>query len=269
MTNILYRYPVVLTLAVFLTCCTSRRASTTEALDTSSPFQLAFDSITISDSAVVGPMAVAYIDIRCLFPSSPSSPVVDSLTLWTTRILADTIVRPTTAVETARKRAFIQLSSDSSEIRSILSYAERPADSRIVYHRDIDIRPIYADSSYITLQATIYDYTAGAHGSTTLLPQTFNLADGTRVSLSALLPTLSADALSDSIHKGLMRYFEVPEDNPQRLRELLFVDRDASIPMPQTQPYLTSEGVVFLYQQYEIGPYAAGMPKVTIKYNPK
>ena len=121
----------------------------------------------------------------------------------------------------------------------------------------------------ITLQATIYDYTAGAHGSTTLLPQTFNLADGTRVSLSALLPTLSADAISDSIHAGLMRYFEVPEDNPQRLRELLFVDRDAPIPMPQTQPYLTSEGVVFLYQQYEIGPYAAGMPKVTIKYNPK
>lgn len=268
MTNLLNRYFAVLIFAVLLSCCASRHASMKEAPATSSPVQLAFDSITISDSAVVAPMAVAYIDIRCLFPSSPSSPLVDSLTLWTARILADTIVSPTSAEETARKRAAIQLSSDSSEISSIISYAERPADSRIVYQRDIDIRPVYTDSCYITLQATIYDYTAGAHGSTTLVPQTFSLADGTRVPLTTLLPSLTSDALSDSIYSGLMRYFEVPADNPQRLRELLFVDRDKPIPMPQTPPYLTSEGVIFLYQQYEIGPYAAGMPKVAIKYNP-
>ena len=35
---------------------------------------------------------------------------------------------------------------------------------------------------------------------------------------------------------------------------------------PVADPYMTEQGVHFLYQPYEIAPYAAGMPAFTISY---
>lgn len=39
---------------------------------------------------------------------------------------------------------------------------------------------------------------------------------------------------------------------------------DGQIPLPSTNPYLTADGVKFVYQEYEIGPYAIGTPTFTI-----
>ena len=44
------------------------------------------------------------------------------------------------------------------------------------------------------------------------------------------------------------------------------VDDVNHIPVPQFPPTFTKNGLVFLYQQYEIGPYAVGMPNFCIPY---
>jgi hypothetical protein len=39
------------------------------------------------------------------------------------------------------------------------------------------------------------------------------------------------------------------------------------MPLPQCPPLFTKDGVRFIYGQYEIAPYAAGMPDFTVPYN--
>ena len=39
-----------------------------------------------------------------------------------------------------------------------------------------------------------------------------------------------------------------------------------NLPLPETEPWLTKEGLQLVYQQYEIGPYAVGMPTVQIPF---
>lgn len=45
----------------------------------------------------------------------------------------------------------------------------------------------------------------------------------------------------------------------------LFIE-NGIIPLPKNGVYLSSEGVVFIYGQYEIAPYALGMPTFTVPY---
>ena len=52
--------------------------------------------------------------------------------------------------------------------------------------------------------------------------------------------------------------------NKVNIKEML-LDGDL-IPLPTWQPFPSKDGLVFTYQQYEIAPYAAGMPAFTIPY---
>jgi len=49
------------------------------------------------------------------------------------------------------------------------------------------------------------------------------------------------------------------------MMENLFIDGDI-IPFPAFSPYPSKDGLVFVYQQYEIASYAAGMPAFTLPY---
>lgn len=40
-----------------------------------------------------------------------------------------------------------------------------------------------------------------------------------------------------------------------------------SFPLPSTPPYFTRKGVTFVYQAYEIAPYAAGIPTFTVDFD--
>ena len=63
--------------------------------------------------------------------------------------------------------------------------------------------------------------------------------------------------MQDLIQEGLQAYGED--------MDYLFIE-DGVFPLPVWEPSLTKEGVSFTYQQYEIAPYAFGMPSFTIPY---
>ena len=52
-------------------------------------------------------------------------------------------------------------------------------------------------------------------------------------------------------------------DNPDTEENEL----EFGLPLPATDPWLTKKGVSFIYQQYEIAPYAAGMPSFVLAYD--
>ena len=132
---------------------------------------------------------------------------------------------------------------------------------------DIDVTKEYETPAYSVWLSQNYVYSGGAHGGVTGAGYlTFSKADGTL--LRNIIREGSEEAMQPLIRKGLCGYFsydgyEVTDDN---LGECLF-DASGIIPLPAYEPYPTADGLAFVYQQYEIAPYASGMPAFTIPFD--
>ena len=118
--------------------------------------------------------------------------------------------------------------------------------------------------SYVVFESQDYVYLGGAHGGVTGAGcLTFDKKTGALV--ETFLDEDCVEDLQPVIREGLVGYFasddgEVTEEN---LDDWLLLDDDL-IPLPAWQPFPSKDGLVFTYQQYEIAPYAAGMPSFVI-----
>ena len=119
---------------------------------------------------------------------------------------------------------------------------------------------------YVVFQSEDYVYLGGAHGGVIGRGGlTFDKKDGKLV--EKVVDPASLDAIQPLLRKGLTEYFS---DNdmgvtPEELDNILFLETGV-IPLPAWIPYPKKDGIVFIYQQYEIASYAAGMPNFTIPY---
>ena len=105
-----------------------------------------------------------------------------------------------------------------------------------------------------------YVYAGGAHGGILSESATFYNNSGKRVGWEIFKDTKKVKA---HIMKGLMKYFEVGDK--QSLDECLLLSQE-ELPLPATMPFLNEQGVVLMYDQYEIAPYSAGMPADVITW---
>ena len=109
-------------------------------------------------------------------------------------------------------------------------------------------------------------YFGGAHGGISgNTGITFSRISGKRIS-PIVEPSRLAD-LQPILRKGMMDYLEKSSDNEdfseENLDDILFIE-NGMIPLPVNDPYPSAEGLVFTYMQYEIAPYALGMPQFTV-----
>ena len=86
--------------------------------------------------------------------------------------------------------------------------------------------------------------------------------------VKVLIDPKNAEAMQPLLTKGLISYFadageQIAEGD---LRGYLTLSDEDIIPLPVWQPYPTKDGLVFTYQQYEVAPYAAGMPSFVLPY---
>lgn len=75
----------------------------------------------------------------------------------------------------------------------------------------------------------------------------------------------SLPALKEIIKNDLMTEYFKSKDADD-FRDALLVNPD-TLPLPSSSPYFLADGVHFVYQQYEIAPYAAGMPGCVVPYS--
>lgn len=119
----------------------------------------------------------------------------------------------------------------------------------------------YQNDRVVTFTETIYVYMGGAHGMGAKLGQTFLKTDGTRFTRDCFT---SEKALMPLIISGLKKYFEVKTDK-ELLQELQLPENDLEkLPFPTFDPYITEAGIVFSYPVYDIAPYSAGQPTLTL-----
>ncbi len=143
-------------------------------------------------------------------------------------------------------------------------------ESRPPYSFSMDIRKVYETGRAVTFAASSYSYMGGAHGMGFNHGTTFRKSDGRRFCIE-MMCDVNSDEFRGMIKDGLRTYFkengeEVTTDD--ELAQMLMTESGVDfLPMPQYDPYLTKDGVRFIYQQYEIAPYAAGQPSFTIPYD--
>ncbi len=137
-----------------------------------------------------------------------------------------------------------------------------PSDMSMVVQSSV--KKIYDTDRLVTFLTETYTYLGGAHGGTTISAATFRKSDGRRFG-SDILKDYYSEAFTEAVKDGLKRYFKVRSDAD--LEACLLDVQVYNIPLPKNPPYFTQDGLTFVYQQYEIAPYAAGMPTFSIPYD--
>lgn len=109
-----------------------------------------------------------------------------------------------------------------------------------------------------------YTYMGGAHGSTIRTSDTWDFKSGKRISLKELFagdPKLQEKILKDIQQQIVKRLKTEPQtffdDYPKLLRDSLNLNSF----------YLTPNGTVIYFQQYDIAPYAVGFPEFVLSKN--
>lgn len=226
--------------------------------------------VECKDSVTYGE-GVAKVSYDCDLPVMGEAAVVKGVLGWIMPLLVDEDVMATFSVDAGSTRENIEdalesqvknyLEQDYPDLKEMNTDADYPICMDHLY----EVKVAYEDAQRITFLVTAYFYGGGAHGSTFIAGATFSKADGHRLTISELLPGYTTVQVRAELRRGLRQYFGVKTD--QQLKQELQIDHlnMQNFPLPDTDPWLDADGVQFLYQQYEIACYAAGMPNVTIK----
>ena len=118
---------------------------------------------------------------------------------------------------------------------------------------------------YVTYLCENYLYTGGIHGTTSKTGATFNKKTGERFGYEMFV---NPDTVSDIIRNAVkLQYFDpLLEGTDALFEETLHSDAAESFPMPVTEPWIQNDSVFFIYESYEIAPYAFGMPECGLPY---
>lgn len=169
-------------------------------------------------------------------------------------------------IEKYCKDNFSYLKSQMKDLKD----ADPRADANMSY--DIRLNKEAETDSYVTYHCFSYVYLAGAHGST--FERSFNIVKATGKKLSQVVDTARVKDLQPILRKGVLSYLnqqsgtESQTENEEQitdaqLNDYLFIE-NGIIPLPSSSPYLAKDGVHFIYQQYEIGPYVMGLVSFTV-----
>ena len=139
------------------------------------------------------------------------------------------------------------------EILHNLPYLE---ESGIQSEYILRISTIYETDKFVTYQVEKNIYFSGsAHGVNPIYGVTFRKSDGKMFDKNIVM-TIPQEV----IKRELSGYFG-PKEN---VEDVLF---SPNIEMPKTEPFFTEDGLMFIYQQYEIAPYAYGHPQFILPYD--
>lgn len=133
------------------------------------------------------------------------------------------------------------------------------------FEASVTYQVTYNQNCVLSVYFDQYEYAGGAHGLTVRTSDTWNLQKSSRMDLSDLFPS-----------RRNYREFIIAQINKD-IEEILKTNHGQYFDNYQTLVfehfkgnsfYLTIQGVVIYFQQYDIAPYATGIPTFVIPYSP-
>lgn len=279
-----FRYSVgmalLMGLSTMVSCQNGKSKQENVAVDSVSEF-VDSDSVhvTLNDS-------LAQVDVRLIYPTAEDV-CSDSVVHWMGELmrglwLSTDDQKPLSAYAGSNRTlkaqadyyshaAHEQMRKDAIEELKAMQ-ASGFDDTHPAYVSTMETKLISQTSKYATYQSVQYSYAGGAHGSMSEAYATFSKSDGHR--LTATLKPSATPQIQHLLRQGLLRYFEAQLDkeeadniSEETIDQYLFADEvKTGIPVPRQVPVMTTEGLLFIYQQYEIAPYAAGILTFTVPY---
>lgn len=215
----------------------------------------------------------AKCEIDVMYPDEGGTELLDSTREW----IAQTLSTITPVDTAATATAFSSETAADGQLliadagKRVLDFARGEFESfsadegfAFNYEYNAKIDKTFASDSVVTLTSTIYMYNGGAHGATLANGATFRTSDGMRLGYDIFEPN-SLRELTTMVKEAVSRqYFETGDDF--KMEDALIIDSQ-EFPLPAVAPYFTEKGLTFIYQQYEIACYAAGMPTCTLPYS--
>lgn len=239
--------------------------------------EFATDSVAVADSLTIGSND-AKATIAGMYPHEGQGALGDSVRAWLAKVMEEsTAFSPDApaagvAAPTADGMTLITACRDSAMamMRGNLTDLVESGFTDISMSNEIDITfgPTYQSDRLLTYYLTSYAYMGGAHGGTMAYNATFDKSNGEILTYDKIFLPESRQALIDMIKGGLWTQYFCPEgdDSIHDLSEALLIDPN-SLELPAMLPAFGPEGVAFTYGQYEIAPYAAGMPSCILSYD--
>jgi hypothetical protein len=129
----------------------------------------------------------------------------------------------------------------------------------------VDYFITYNQNCVLSLYFDQYEYAGGAHGLTVRYSDTWNLPKSKRIELADLFPHRSnyRDYVIQAINKQIEN--AVAEESSMYFENYVQLVNEN---FKTNNFYLTKEGLVIYFQQYDIAPYASGIPTFVIPYGP-
>lgn len=278
----------VLAIATALQSCDWRTPAATGDTAADSAATAAFCTAEFSDSVAIN-NATAYAEIKADFPAEEDSSLAAQAVLeWLCREVRGRCY-PDYVGESVDSAFSLTTNEGTFAENVVNTYGRKGLDNMAN-----DLREMAIDGyegfmgNYLTIELTEntpdyltftleHDvYTGGAHGGQYHYGQTFSKADGKTFTWAHFAPEKRSE-LIELIKKGLMAYFNEGAEEPITTDSALFEhlilydnpdtpenELEYGIPLPLTAPWITRDGVCFIYQEYEIAAYAMGRPTVTL-----
>ena len=138
------------------------------------------------------------------------------------------------------------------------SYSERGTFN---HERIIESSILYEDDNYLSIIANDYSYQGGAHGSTYILYRTLNKKNNKTITTSDIFRS----------EEGLDRLIKTAIAKSAGLADPDLLDRDGTYfaeSIRTSENFILAEnGIRWMYNQYEIRPYAYGTTEVFLSYD--
>ena len=255
----IYLYPIALTLAFGLYSCNNspNKLSTKVTQDTTAVEELPFgiETVTIEKE---GPQDMnVHYKYTVDYPSQGPEDLVQLVRKHIFQGLGDSTLTNDFSKEDLDRigQQFVDKS-----VAEIKAYQEEEDAREIGYGDEGSFKVVENNDRILTYHLEGYLYTGGAHGMPINQYLTFDKSQCKVLTWDDLFLTEKLDSLGQLIREELnvQYYKEYPRD---------WKDEVFPFKLPKQTPVLTSEGVMFNYEAYEVDCYAAGMPHCTLPYS--
>lgn len=126
------------------------------------------------------------------------------------------------------------------------------------YEAFVDYNYVYNKDSIVSIPITMYEFTGGAHGFTTLTSFNYDIKEGNKIKLS--------DLFSEGCnYKEIINGHIAKEINKDK--SIYFSGEEGFKGISDNQTfYIEEDGIVIYFGLYEIAPYSSGIPKFKISW---
>ena len=138
------------------------------------------------------------------------------------------------------------------------------SDSVIAVNLAIDVKPVWANSQFVTYSMSSQAYYGGAHGDDDFYLQTYDAKSGRPMGFYNLVPASKQDAVRQQLLDIISRSHNMDVTNYLKSVNEWAGNQGADVWTEQTFPLahvaLTNQGYVFCYPKYTIAPGSDGCP---------